>query len=178
MIQHRKSKPKDKQLIYDESADIVERSEAILRLAIDGYDEMESLLVKLLDHPHYLLRSEAVKVLVGGWGIENYLEKAIQMLHFDPEWDVRYDSAFALTQFIRLFKEGTNHKNRVLKELIICLINDEDPSVRKNCYEGIIKILNPEKANAELPMEFNSIKNVDWEMLQPYLEKYDLQKPS
>ena len=44
----RKSTESDEKIIYDESADPVERVAAISRLAVDGYAEMEPFLANLL----------------------------------------------------------------------------------------------------------------------------------
>lgn len=71
----KKSTASDERLIYDESVRSVDRVAAISRLAVDGYAEMEPLLAKMLDDEDYLLRDQAIKVLLGGWGQSKYLKK-------------------------------------------------------------------------------------------------------
>ena len=174
----KKSKEGDVQLIHDESANVAERASAIFRLAVDGYIEMEPYLAKLLSHQEYLLRGESIKALLGGWGKERYLNKAVEMLHRDSEYSVRSDAAFSLKQFVTKFENGQKYKERVLGELLRQLQTDENFSVQKRCYEQILKTITGERFGIKLPNYFDRERDVDWNLLQPYLEKYNLLKPS
>ncbi len=165
----RKSKEGDEQLIHDESVNVAERASAIFRLAVDGYTEMESYLVQLLDHEDDLLRGESIKVLLGGWKKEKYVDKAIEMLHHDPEYAVRGDTAFSLRQFVTGFENGQKYKERVLKELIKQLQKDENWAAQSSCYEETLKIITGERFGIKLPDDFNRERDVDWNLLQPYV---------
>ena len=174
----RKSTESDEQLIYDESVRSVDRVGAISRLAVDGYAEMESLLVKLLDSEDYLLRDQAIRILLGGWGQSKYLEKVIGILHHSSDEFVRMSAANSLGSFVVTFEVGQKHKERVLRELLEQLLNDEDLFAQKRCYEQIVKIIKNQRVGEDLPNLFDRERDVDWNLLQPYLEEYNLRKPS
>src|SRR5687768_9109542 len=100
-MKRRKSTPEDEVLIYDETIDPGERASALFRLAVDGFSDMEPLLVNLLSHSESILRGQAIKILLSGWNLPKYLDYAVRMLHHDPDSDVRSDAAFTLSQFAR-----------------------------------------------------------------------------
>lgn len=88
-MKHKKSTPADLQMLHDESADPVERSSAIPRLVADGFTDFEATLVALLNHPHFILRGEAIKVLLSKWQLAKYMNHAVRMLHSDSDWSAR-----------------------------------------------------------------------------------------
>lgn len=166
-MQRRKSTSADEQIIRDKNADPVERASALFRLAVDGFFKFEPLAAEWLRHPSPFLRAEAVKVLVGFWRKSEYLEEAVQLLHFDPNEMVRGDAAFALSQFT--FRTG-ERRETVVRELVKQLMQDDDFGVHEQCYRGLLQILAPEKSLTTLPTYFNREHNVDWELLRPYLD--------
>jgi HEAT repeat protein len=168
-MRRRKAHPEDEKLIYDEAADPVERSSAMLRLAVDGFGQMEPLLQELLKHSHEMLRSEAISILLGGWKKATYFEHGVQMLHSDREPQVRSSVALALCQFVSRNEEGTKYRDRVIRELTRALLQDQDGFVRSGCYEEILKLHNPGKFNFDLPDELDLERDVDWSLLKPYL---------
>ena len=168
-MKRRKSREGDERLIHDESANVAERASAIFRLAVDGFTEMEPYLVELLSHKEYLLRAESIKVLLGGWGKERHLDKAIEMLHYDLEYEVRSSTAFSLDGFVVRFEDGQKHKERVLKELIKQLQNDEDQFVQRQCYVSALLIIENKRIGVEVQDNFNREKDVDWNLLKLYV---------
>lgn len=167
-MQHKKSTSEDLQMLHDESADPVERSSAIARLVADGFNNFEETLVELLNHPHFILRGEAIKVLLSKWRLAKYMNHAVRMLHADSEWSVRADAAYSMSSFTQ--RTG-KQRELVTKELVRCLLQDEDWATQKSCYEELVKLLAPDKANIELPDRFNPDRDVDWDLLKPYLNK-------
>ena len=169
-MRRRKSKPGDEILIYDESLDVVARSCAIFRLAVDGYIEMKPLLVSLLNHKEFMLRGEAIGILIGGWKIPEYLGEAIRMLHTDVDIYVRSDAASALSNFAQRSEEGIKQRDVVIQELLYGLMKDEDVWVQSRCYECLLNIIAPERGYIELPDDFDRERDVDWDLLKPYLK--------
>jgi hypothetical protein len=167
-MERRKSRPGDEKLIYDESADPVERAGAIFRLAVDGYPHMERLLTSLLNHSNYMLRSQSIKILLGGWEMAEFSEKALEMLDSDPDWEARSGAAYALSKFAKS-GVGKEYKSQIIRALVSSLIKDDDEAVQESCYEELLSLIAPEKGHVELPLLFDRNRDVDWSLLEPYL---------
>lgn len=176
MINRVKSISNDEKIIYDESADPIERSDAIGRLGFDCFYEMQPLLEKLLKHSNNFIRAEAIKVLLARWGLDNYVERAIEMIHHDPNWDVRGDAVFSLVEYLKYSDKKENVSDKILKELVYCLLNDNDESVQRTCYEKFYEVVTGKYPQIN-SVEFDRNRNVDWSLLHLYIEKYGLQKP-
>lgn len=161
---------------YNDSADIVERIEAIETLAFDGYKEMKPLLQQLLNRENHFLRAEAIKTLLARWEDSDYIDKAIEILKNDNEWSVRSSAAFSLAEYLKYSDKKENVKDKILEELVHCLLNDKDESVQETCYEKFYEIVTGKYLKSS-STEFDRNGNVDWNLLQPYLDKYGLQKP-
>lgn len=173
----KKSSEADEQVIYDENADSVERVAAISRLAVDGYEEMEPFLANLLQQGNYQLRRIAINVLLAGWGQSKYLNKVIEILHTDFDENLRVSAARSLGTFAMRFENGQKHKQRILQELIKQLQIDEDFIVQTVCYEEAYKIIKDKRFGVDFsrygahPSDFfNRDRDVDWELLKPYME--------
>lgn len=163
-----KSKPEDNGLAYDEGARPVDRASAISRLTADGFEEIEPLLAQLIISDDFLLRGEAIKALLGLWKKSHYLNDAVRMLHTDAEWSVRGDAAFSLTQFA--LRTGVQQET-IVRELVRSLTQDEHFGVQEACYRGLLKLLTQERKLSTLPTSFNRERDVDWELLKPYLDE-------
>lgn len=167
-MQRRKSTPNDDALLQDDSADPVGRSSAMTHIGIDNLQHFEKTIAGLLNHPNFILRGEAIKVLLGKWEMPKYLNVAVRMLDSDPEWSARADAATAMSTFTIFTKQS---RELVLGELIKCLMNDEHSSGQKSCYEEVLKILSPNQDWTSLPNRFDRERDVDWDLLKPYLNK-------
>lgn len=172
MKERHKSTPDDDDLAYDESARPVDRAGAVKRLALDGFTEIEPLLAELLHHDNFLLRGQAIKLLLSIWTRSRYIDDGVKMLHSDSEWEVRANAAFALSSFAAYTGE---QRERIVRELLVQLLNDEDHAVQRRCYEGLLQLIVPERSQANSPTYFNRERDVDWELLKPYLD--ELQVP-
>lgn len=173
----KKSKLEDEQIVRDESVDQVERASAALRLASDGFGkDLHPILDKWLDDPNFILRSEAINLLLGSWGFEKYLKKGVEMLQKDQRWEVKCAAASALKSFATNFDKGEKYKTTILKKLFESLLNDENKIVQKRVYEYIYNIITHKKIFIE-SYEFDEQRDINWNLLEPYLEKFNLQKP-
>lgn len=168
-MRRRKSTPEDEIIIYDETINPGERASALFRLAVDGFSDMEPLLVKLLSHNARILRGEAIKILLSSWRLPQYLDDAVRMLHHDLDDHVRSDAAYSLAQFARYSEDGIKQKDFIIKELVQSLMNDDEQFVQETCYEGLLKLLAPERGYVQLPDDFNRERDVDWELLKPWI---------
>jgi hypothetical protein len=172
MTERYKSTPQDDIIARDESADPIDRESAIGKLTVDRLYEFEPLFAELLNHPSHYLRGKCVYSLVGFWNRVEYLERALEMLRTEPEWEARQDAAHALTSFVLYSKICTPvQRERIILELVRALTADEDEFVQKACYEDLIEILAPERKLIQLPDYFDRNRDVDWNLLKPYLDK-------
>lgn len=160
-----KSSASDVSVLGDETADVVSRVSALSVLASDKRLDLEPEIAGLLSHPAPALRAEALLVLLARWNKPSYLADALQMLHRDPSWQARTDAALTLVWFAQ---GNPQEKDRLLRELTRCLMQDEDVSVQQVCYEGIIDLLAPADL-PEVPDFFDRERDVDRELIRPYL---------
>ncbi len=169
--QHYKSEPGDKNIARDSNANPVDRANAISNLTVDGFFEFEPLLAEWLYDTSYILRSEAVRSLVGMWKKARYFEDAVRMLHTDSEWEVRADAAFALSMYTTYDK---SQRERVMRELANRLVTDKDWAVQQRCYEELLRLHGRDEERVNLPNHFNPDRDVDWELIKPYLNSSQL----
>jgi hypothetical protein len=168
--QRYKSSPDDDRLIQDENARPLDRAAAMTRLRFDKLYHFEPFFASLLDHAAYVLRGEAIKTLLGMWKRSEYLDAAIQLLRSDPEWETRTDAAFAMTMALGQGVIKGSERERVIEELAQALMRDEDDIAQSRYYELLLEILAPERKGA-VPDYFNRERDVDWQLLKPYLDK-------
>lgn len=170
----------DEIILTDESADPIERSSSAKKLLSDGYGkQVVPVLAQWLDHQDALLREDAVSLLLASLGQEKYLNKAIELLHNDSDDTVRGDAARGIAIFCAKFIEGEKYQDEVIKELLLSLIRDKDTFVRQNSYKGLLQVIEKRDWNYyDEKDSFNPISDVDWEFLEPFLNKYSLKKPS
>jgi hypothetical protein len=172
MTERYKSTPQDDVIARDENADPVDRESAIGKLTVDRLYEFEPLFIKLLNHRSHYLRGKCIWSLVGFWNRVEHLERAIEMLRTEREWEARQDAAHALTSFVLYSTICTPaQRERIILELVRTLTTDEDDFVQKACYEDLIEILVPERKLEPLPDYFDRNRDVDWNLLKPYLDK-------
>ena len=174
-----KSTPQDEIILADENADPVERSSSAKKLLSDGYGKVVvPVLEQWFEHKESSLRDDAVSLLLASLGHQKHVGKAVQMLHNDPDYIVRSNAARGLAIFCTKFIEGEKYEEKIIKELLLALIQDDEPYVQKDCYKGLCSIINEESWDYyDEKNSFDSEKDVDWNLLQPYLEKYGLEKP-
>lgn len=175
MIHRHKSTPEDDRAIVDVSADPAERASALTRLAFDAAYELEPQIASLLDEADPMVRGEAMSVLLGWWRRGEYFERAVDMLHHDPDEWPRGDAAFALTEFVaRMPHEepaAPEVRERVIRELVRRLVEDDSDTVQAKCYEGVLIAIGPEdRWGIQLPDVFDRERDVDWKRLAPYLD--------
>ncbi len=172
MMERYKSTPQDDVIARDENADPIDRESAIGKLTFDQLYEFEPLFAALIDHPSHYLRGKCIYSLVGVWNRVQYLERAIEMLHTEPEWEARPQAALALKSFVLYSKICTcMQRERIIQELVQALTTDDNEYVQSRCYENLVEILAPERKPITLPDYFDRNRDVDWNLLKPYLEK-------
>ncbi len=172
-----KSTPQDEIILRDENVSPPDRINSMKKLASDGFgDEIHPTLDNWLNHPHFLLRDAAISMLLNSWGQQKYVNKTVEILHNDTDWSVRGTAATALANFSKEFTEGSKYQQKIIEELLISLLNDEDEFVQRDSYKGLYRIITGNNLGDK--DEFDRNQDVSWEMLKPYLEKYDLQKPN
>lgn len=156
--------------LTNDDADPVDRAEALTALAHwekGKYDHLEPTIAGLIRDPSPLVRGAAIQTLLSGWKRSKYLQAAIDMLHGDPDddWTARHDAAFALAQFAIY---GGTDRERIIRELVRALREDRAQAVQEQCYEQILRIVAPDR-DAPSVDEFDRDRDVDWELLKPYL---------
>lgn len=172
MSSYYKEKPGDIALLKDDNADPLDRAAAMSRLAHDLLYDLEPEMAKLLNHPHESLRGEAIRVLVGRWKRTAYFDKAFEMLRNDPEWNARCDAVYALGSWARFAKAPKEEVDRVVRLLVDAFLKEEDDMVQKSYYRELLDILVPgSRRSREVPDYFDRDRDVDWELLKPYMPR-------
>lgn len=172
-----KSTLKDEQILLDETANPADRASAAESLAFDGFGkQIHPVLDEWLISSEFILRNQAISMLLGIWGHRKYLNTGFNLLHSDEHWLVRKGSSIALSKFAREFIEGTKYRDQIIRELISSLIKDENQFVQKNSYKCVYELITSKKFNMDKDYSDRS-QDVDWNLLKPYLEKYSLNKP-
>lgn len=166
-----KSKLEDERLVQDEGANHLERESAIKRLAFDQIYEMEPVFARLVYHPSPYIAGAAIYALLARWGKTQYLGDGIRILHSALEPVAREKAAFALYEFAQRGEASGSYKEQVIRELAHALTHDEDFGVHEECYRGLLQLLAPERGLTNFPTYFNRARDVDWELLKPYLDQ-------
>ena len=137
-----KSTLQDEELMLNENASSADRSTAAECLASDGFGkQIHPILDKWLNHKDFILRNTAISLLLGAWGHQKYVDKAIDLLNNDSNWSVRGTAARALSDFAKEFVEGEKQEERILKELLIALFGDNDTFSKQEIYKSVMRIV-------------------------------------
>jgi hypothetical protein len=164
--------PDDLSALTDKNAEPAQRVRALSRLAHwerGKYDHMEPTIASLLDDSNPMVRGAAIKTLVAGWQRGRYVDRAIAMLLTirEDEWsNERSDAGFALAQFAQITGKESD---RIIRALIQALRTDPDDLVQQSCYKEILGLLAPDRAAPD-GYEFDRERDVDWDLLKPYLD--------
>jgi hypothetical protein len=163
-----KQRPGDEQLVHDESADPVDRASALMRLAADGRTDLVDTAIAWLSHPESMLRSEAITKLLVFWRRENQFSTVLDLLHHDPDPDVRAAAACALSTYI---EHAPSHGDEVLRALVHQLEHEDDRAAQACYYEELLRHILPREAVPDIPHLFERERDVDWELLRPWRSK-------
>lgn len=161
-----KAHPRDAQTLRDAEADTGDRVEALSRLASDRRLELEGEVRELLADPEPRLRAEAAWTLVGRWWREEDVDEVARLLRDDPSAHVRAGAAAALSTFVQ--RTGLR-REPVVRELVAALRTDADTITRRSIYEDLLRILAPDHDWVGVPADFDPVRDVDWELLEPYI---------
>jgi hypothetical protein len=175
-MRSRKANPGDERLIHDESADWVERSSALSRLAADRRLDLEPVARQWLQDPDPGLASEGLIQLLIYWRdsprVHEYVEVAIHWLETAEDFDRRWAAASSLGTFL---KRTSRYAPEIIPALLTALEEDEDQSVQETCYEALLEQVAPEEA-LKLPRAsvepFDRATDVRWDLLAPLRERY------
>lgn len=165
-----KSTPEDEQLVRDDSADPLERETSIKRLAYDQIYEMEATFARLIKDSSPYVKGAALNALLAYWKKSQYIDDAICVLRQDESPTSREKAAFALSQFLNRNDAAKDYEKRIVSELVRALTHDDDFGVQEVCYQEIVKRLAPDRKVVSHAMYFNRERDVDWELLKPYLD--------
>jgi HEAT repeat protein len=139
-----------------------------MRLAADGRTDLVDTAIAWLSHPESMLRSEAITMLLVFWRRESAFPKVLELLHHDPDPDIRGAAAGALSRFV---EHAPSYRARVLDALFYQLTHDDDPITQRTCYKKLLQHILPKEAVPDIPHRFNRETDVDWELLRPWRSK-------
>jgi hypothetical protein len=172
-----KAKPGDERLIHDQTADWVDRTSALSRLAADGRRDLEPVARQWLQDPDPAMAGEALGLLLTYWSrsprVHDYVETAICWLETANDPDKRWGAAAALGGFLYLPVEYP--KEEILGALLAALEHDQDESVQKECYKALLRHVAPQENIAFLlrgTRDFDRATDVRWELLAPLRERH------
>ncbi len=171
---HGKAHRDDPRNLRDETCALVERAAALSRLVSDERREFEPYIVTLLTHDEPLLRAAALLALAGRWRLERYFEVAFRLLTEDPDWLVRSNAAHALSMYACRSPITPQKKHSVLRALALSVQTDPDAGVKEAAYRALLQILErPVSEYFHASREFDLRRDVNWELLRPYLAQTD-----
>jgi len=162
----------DLRVLVDANADPAERAQALTRLAHwekGKYLHLEPTIAGLVRDPSFLVRGAAINTLLG-WGLEQYIDAAIEMLRTDFDDDrtlQRVEAGQALERYTARFGK---HRDRVIRALVAGLRRDPSWCVQAACYRSLLRLLAPDRELEEHDREFDRDQDVDWELLRSYFE--------
>ena len=156
--------------LTDQAAEPADRAEALMRLAHwekGQYDRLEPTIVGLLDDASAMVRGGAIKTLLA-WQRDSHVESAIRLLQtdHDEDWTARANAAYALGNYA--LNTGRS-RERIIRALTAALRHDPEWPVQEQCYESLLQLLRPEQTIASNGGEFDRERDVDWELLRPYI---------
>ena len=160
----------DLNALTDSRADPADRVRTLSRLAHwekSKYDRLEPTIAALLKEASSPVRGGAINTLLGSWHKAKYVDAAMRLLHedHDEDWTARADAAFALGKFaLRTNQE----RERIVRSLVRALREDPEWPVQRRCYEEILRLVAPDRELAD-GGEFDRDREVDWELLSPYM---------
>jgi hypothetical protein len=158
---------KDEALLFDESADVVQRKIALGKIAKSRWERLEPEIAALLSHPEEMLRCEAILALVSWWEMDEYIPRAMQMMASDASEFARSHAALALGQFARF---TGRLELQIVRALARAVRDDPDEGVVYNAYSEIREILDPDFKTSTIPDPIDKTKHVDWDLLRSYLD--------
>jgi hypothetical protein len=139
--------------------------------AIDnvGYDrllEHEPLIAKYVA-AGCPVRGDALKTLIGRWGLPKYLPVAFDALRRDPSEVICGEVITALYLYAKCCDD---HREEILREIAVAAVSDHD--VAASAYQTFLELVAPERDRDfmdELDFEFDKDRDVDWQLIAPYL---------
>lgn len=172
-----KAKPGDERLVHDQTADWVDRTSALSRLAADGRLDLEPVARQWLQDPDPDMAGEALGMLLTFWRrsphVHDYVETGIRWLETADDPDKRWGAVAALGGF--LYLRGEYPEEKILRALLTALEHDEDESVQDACYRALLRHVAPEEGIAFLRRgrrDFDRATDVRWDLLAPLRERY------
>ena len=171
-----KAKPGDERLIHDETADWVDRTSALSRLAADGRRDLEPVARQWLQDPDPNMAGEALGMLLTYWRhsprAHDYVKTGIRWLETAEDPDKRWGAVAALGTYL---KRTSEYAQEIIPALLIALEEDEDESVQEQSYMALLRCVAPEENIAfrlRGSHEFDRATDVRWELLAPLRERY------
>lgn len=161
-----KARAEDVATLRDGDADTGDRVAALSRLASDRRLDLEREVRDLLDDPEARLRAEAAWILVGRWWRAEHVDAIAGLLRDDPSPHARAGAAAALSAFVQRTGLG---RDGIVRELVAALRTDDDTITRRAIYEDLLRILAPGRDSVAVPTDFDPARDVDWELLEPYV---------
>jgi HEAT repeat protein len=124
------------------------------------------VIERFLTHANPDFRRLALQSLVFDYHLQRHWETARQMLHRDPDVDVRMMAAAALGRLRR------STQDRVTLRILANLVRDEDEDtfVRQDAYDAMLSVLQPDSwPRFGMLRTIDLDTNVDWDMVDFYL---------
>ena len=168
--EYAKTTPEHERDLTDESADPWARHSAIGAVTFDRRYEFEPVLREYVDHPNPIVRAAATRRLLAMWEREDLVDRAIEMALSDPDEYVRGEVVTGLG-YVGTYggvKPGTI--DRVARALIRVMMTEEDWVEQVSAYNSLYSLLMGRRAPMRPDEPFDRDRDVDWEMLGPYLD--------
>ena len=155
--------------IADESADPLDRTDAMRAITFDRRYEYEPLLRRLVEHSDYGIRGEAIRRLLYIWDLADLLDRAIEMALDDPSEYARRQALGALRLFGSAHVDDEPLVRRIVSVFVRSLRQEPEIDLQMGAHRGILLLLDGNQDYA--PNHFDRETDVDWERLREYEEE-------
>lgn len=136
-------------------SELIDAIWAVRRL---GRKDLETEVLKLLDHEDPTVREEAISLLFVKWQAVSRRDRLMDALCSDPDFGVRSRAAGALA-----LTSNSSTRRRDCRILCSIVLNrEDDPDVRKACYEALHRLARREAVMLQDDVDIDEDIDLGW----------------
>jgi len=177
MNKRQKTTPEDEINILNPEAHWLDIVSAMRAISFDKLTEYEHVIYEYTKHPDWSVRGDAMSLLLSHWKREDLMEEAFAMLQDESE-DVQNHVADGICIWygycVRKNKLS-KYMDQAITEVIHAALRAEDNVVRDMLYKNTLSMIKRDTlGHFLLPRDFNFHRDLDWELIDPYIKDHSL----
>ena len=174
MNKRQKTTPEDEINILNPEAHWLDIVSAMRAISFDKLTEYEHVIYEYTKHPDWSVRGDAMSLLLSHWKREDLMEEAFAMLQDESE-DVQNHVADGICIWygycVRKNKLS-KYMDQAITEVIHAALRAEDSAVRNSLYRNTLSMIKRDTLGHVRESNFH--RNVDWELIDPYIKDHSL----